>query len=74
MSLEPDIQTAYEEQEAVETAARELEARIRRIDGAARLMPARAYGKPIDRDAAVAAREWLAHELAQLSVNEIATN
>ena len=33
MSLETDIQTAYEEQEAVETAARELEARIRRIDG-----------------------------------------
>ena len=29
MSLETDIQTAYEEQEAVETAARELEARIR---------------------------------------------
>jgi hypothetical protein len=51
MSLETDIQTAYDEQEAVETAARELEARIRRIDGAARLMPARAYGKPIDRDA-----------------------
>ena len=51
MSLETDIQTAYEEQEAVETAARELEARIRKIDGAARLIPARAYGKPIDRDA-----------------------
>ena len=51
MSLETDIQTAYEEQEAVETAARELEARIRRIDGAARLMPVRAYSKPIDRDA-----------------------
>ena len=51
MSLEIDIQTAYEEQEAVEITARELEARIRKIDGAARLMPARAYGKPIDRDA-----------------------
>ena len=51
MSLETDIQTAYEEQEAVETAVRELESRIRKIDGAARLMPARAYGKPIDRDA-----------------------
>ena len=50
MSLETDIQTAYEEQEAVETTARELEARIRRIDGAVWLMPARAYGKPIDRD------------------------
>ena len=53
MLLETDIQTAYEEQEDVETSARELEARIRRIDGAARLMPARAYGKPIDRDAIV---------------------
>ena len=51
MSIEADIQAAYEKQEAVETAARELEARIRRIDGAAWLMPARAYGKPIDRDA-----------------------
>ena len=51
MSLETDIQTAYEEQEAVETSAREVEARIRKIDGAARLLPARAYGKPIDRDA-----------------------
>ena len=51
MSLEADIQTAYEEQEAVETTAREREARIRKIDGTAGLMPARAYGKPIDRDA-----------------------
>ena len=51
MSLETDIQTAYEEQEAVETTARELEARIRKIEGAARLMPARDYGKPIDRNA-----------------------
>ena len=53
MSLKTDIQTDYEEQEDVETAARELEARIRRIDGAARLMPARIYGRPIDRDAIV---------------------
>ena len=53
MSLKTDIKTAYEEQEDVETAARELEARIRRIDGAARLMPARIYGRPIDRDAIV---------------------
>ena len=51
MSIEADIQAAYEKQEAVETAARELEARIRRFDSAAWLMPARAYGKPIDRDA-----------------------
>ena len=51
MSLETDIQTAYEEQEALETTAREIEARIRKIDGAARLMPARSYGKPVDRDA-----------------------
>ena len=51
MSLEIDIKAAYEEQEAVETTARELEARIRKIDGAAWLLPERAYGKPIDREA-----------------------
>ena len=68
MSLETDIQTAYEEQEAVETAARELEARIRRIDGAARLMPARAYGKPIDRDAPADLRDRLQRELAAREV------
>ena len=39
MSLEIDIQAAYEVQEAVETTAREVEARIRKIDGAAGLMP-----------------------------------
>ena len=53
MSLETDIQMACEEQEEVEAAARELEERIRRIDGAAGLMPARVYGKPIDHDAIV---------------------
>ena len=51
MSLETDNKTTYEEQEVVETTGREIEARIRKIDGAARLMPVRAYGKPIDRDA-----------------------
>ena len=51
MSLETDIQAAYEEQGAVETAARELEARIGKIEGAAGLMPMRSYGKSIDRDA-----------------------
>ena len=51
MSLEIDIQAAYEAQEAVETTAREVEARIRKIDGAAGLLPVRAYGKPIDREA-----------------------
>lgn len=51
MSLKVDIQTAFEEQEAVETTTREIEARIRKIDGAARLIPARSYGQPINRDA-----------------------
>ena len=51
MSLEVDIQTAYEAQEAAETTARDLESRIRKIDGAARLLPPRQYGQPIDRDA-----------------------
>ena len=71
MSLETDIQTAYEEQEAVETAARELEARIRRIDGAVGLMSARVYGKPIDRDAAADLRDRLQRELA---AREVAPN
>ena len=51
MSLEVDIQTAYEAQEAAETAARDLESRIRKIHGAAGLLPPRQYGQPIDRDA-----------------------
>ena len=51
MSLEIDIQAAYEAQESVETTAREVEARIRKIDGAAGLLPVRSYGQPIDRDA-----------------------
>ena len=51
MSLEIDIQAAYEAQKSVETTAREVEARIRKIDGAAGLLPVRSYGQPIDRDA-----------------------
>ena len=51
MSLEVDIQTAYEAQEAAETTARNLESRIRRIHGAAGLLPPRQYGQHIDRDA-----------------------
>lgn len=37
MSLEIDIKMAYVEQEVVETAAREPEARIRKIEDAVRL-------------------------------------
>ena len=51
MSLEVDIQTAYEAQEVAETTARDLESRIRKIHGAAGLLPPRQYGQPIDRDA-----------------------
>ena len=51
MSLEVDSQTAYEAQEAAETTARDLESRIRKIHGAAGLLPPRQYGQPIDRDA-----------------------
>ena len=50
ISLQIDIQAACEAQEAVETTAREVEARIRKIDGSAGLLPLRAYGKTIDRD------------------------
>ena len=48
MSLEIDIQAVYEAQEAVETTARKVEARIHKIDGAAGFLPMCAYGKPID--------------------------
>jgi len=51
MSLEVDIQTSYEAQEVAETTARDLESRIRKIHGAAGLLPPRQYGQPIDRDA-----------------------
>ena len=51
VSLEVDIQTAYEAQEAAETTARDLESRIRKIHCAAGLLPPRQYGQPIDRDA-----------------------
>ena len=49
MSLETDIQTAYEEQEAVETAAREIEDRA---------------GNLLDqRDELIQQRIWLQNEL-----------
>ena len=51
MSLEVDVQAAYEAQEAAETAARDLEARIRKIKGAAVHLPPRQYGQPFNRDA-----------------------
>ena len=65
MSLEVDIKTAYEAQEAAETTARDLESRIRKIHGAAGLLPPRQYGQPIDRDAiakSLTLRSLIAHE------------
>ena len=51
----------------LETLARRIETLNRDIEKTA--------GSLLDqRDAAVAEREWLAHELAQLAVNEVETN
>ena len=48
MSLETDIQTAYEEQEAVETAARELESELNAIPGVKGRLPNRQYGTALN--------------------------
>ena len=51
MSLEIQLQAAYDAQEDAETAAREIEVRIRKIPGAERLLPARQYGHEVNRAA-----------------------
>ena len=49
MSLEIQLQAAYDAQEDTETAAREIEARIRQIPGTKGLLPSRQYGREVDR-------------------------
>ena len=49
----PDIHNTINQRhlevEAVENEARQLEARILKIQGTSRFIPVRAYGKPVDR-------------------------
>ena len=46
--LNDTINKRHQEVEAVENEARQLEARILRIQGTSRFIPVRSYGKPVD--------------------------
>ena len=83
--LDTLLESGFQEAANRETFARQIEAKIKDIEGAERLIPARRIenlnkdiektaGSLLDqRDAAVAEREWLAHELAQLSPTAVET-
>ena len=47
-SIDDQIRASYQSASQVETQARQLEARIAKIDGAKHLLPARRYGQPVD--------------------------
>ena len=47
-SIDEAITALYQSASHVETMARQLEARISRIDGASRHLPHRNYGQPVD--------------------------
>ena len=47
-SIDEAINASYQNASQVETQARQLEARISKIDGAKRHLPHRNYGQPVD--------------------------
>ena len=47
-SIDDQIKVSFQSASQVETQARQLEARIVKIDGAKRHLPARRYGHPVD--------------------------
>ena len=47
-SIDDQIKGSYQSASQVETQARQLEARIAKIDGTKHLLPARRYGQPVD--------------------------
>ena len=47
-SIDEAISASYQNASQVETQARQLEARISKIDGAKRHLPHRNYGQPVD--------------------------
>ena len=47
-SIDEAITASYQSASQVETMARQLEARISKIDGAKRHLPHRNYGQPVD--------------------------
>ena len=49
-SIDDQIKASYQSASQVETQARQLEARIAKIDGTKHLLPARRYGQPVDME------------------------
>ena len=49
-SIDDQIKASYQSASQVETQARQLEARIAKIDGAKRHLPLRRYGQPVDME------------------------
>ena len=47
-SIDEAITASYQSASQVETQARQIEARIAKIDGAKRHLPSRRYGQPVD--------------------------
>ena len=47
-SIDDQIKASYQSASQVQTQARQLEARIAKIDGAKRHLPSRRYGQPLD--------------------------
>ena len=47
-SIDDQIKASYQSASQVETQARQLEARIAKIDGTKRHLPSRRYGQPVD--------------------------
>ena len=47
-SIDDQIKASYQSASQVETQARQLEARIAKIDGTKHILPARRYGQPVD--------------------------
>ena len=48
LSIDDQIKASYQSASQVETQARQLEARIAKIDGTKHLLPTRRYGQPVD--------------------------
>ena len=46
--FEQELHDAFNESEKIESTAREVEARIKSIEGASALLPKRAYGTPVN--------------------------
>ena len=51
MSFQDKLEAHYQQTEAAETEAREIEGRIKQIAGAESLLLQRNYGRPLNRDA-----------------------